>query len=279
MGNVMEKDTDKGQQYMTQERPKEPKKPAVPTDDEIQKKIIENQEYIDSQIVKKDGKTIYYFTQERNLSNNKANAQYYRIILGTTAKGYCAVQDFYSNGNKKREPFIITVAEDCSSLKGFSTDELFKTKITYHDDGDMGVIIYNQQEKFYIFLSKDHHIYQINEIDVAQQKRIEHYIDNKEYIFGNEMPNSIIYSFSNKQIQDIYMFGIDGKKDYTSHHDFNNKRLLVWESQNNEQTNLAEIRKYDEQDFANLQNKVQKQVYRVIEDYTKLYQTQQQNNF
>ena len=75
------------------------------------------------------------------------------------------------------------------------------------------------------------------------------------------------------------MFGIDGKEDYISHHDFNNKRLLVWESQNNEQTNLAEIRKYDEQDFANLQNKVQKQVYRVIEDYTKLYQTQQQNNF
>ncbi|MBQ5429561.1 MAG: hypothetical protein IIU35_04100, partial [Neisseriaceae bacterium] len=56
--NVLAKIAGKDYQYIHQERPQEPQKHVVLTNEEIQSKIIENQEFIKSKIVKEDGKTI-----------------------------------------------------------------------------------------------------------------------------------------------------------------------------------------------------------------------------
>ncbi|MBQ1837122.1 MAG: hypothetical protein II131_01015, partial [Neisseriaceae bacterium] len=86
--NVLAKISGKDYQYIHQERPQEPQKPAILTNEEIQAKIIENQEFIKSKIVKEDGKTVYYFIKEKNkdgninyhLTDDKNKATEYRVI-------------------------------------------------------------------------------------------------------------------------------------------------------------------------------------------------------
>ena len=83
--------------------PEQPPAPNFLIDEEIKNKIAENQEYINSKIVKKDGETIYYFQEEKQkddktiytLTDDKNQAKYYRVVLGKTAENYCVVQDLY----------------------------------------------------------------------------------------------------------------------------------------------------------------------------------------
>lgn len=101
-----------------------PQPPEFPTNAEIQAKIAENLAYINSKIVEKDSKTTYYFVKKKDkdgknffpLTNDKSVADYYRVVLGKTANGYCAVQDFHANGNKQFEPFIERDINYCNSF-------------------------------------------------------------------------------------------------------------------------------------------------------------------
>ena len=104
--------------------PVAPQAPEFPTEAEIQAKIAENLAYINSKIVEKDGKTTYYFVTQKDkdgkniypLTDDKNKADYYRVILGKTKEGFCAVQDYNANGNKQIEPFIERDIEFCNRL-------------------------------------------------------------------------------------------------------------------------------------------------------------------
>lgn len=84
----------------------------------MEEKIEENKKYIEAQIVKKDGKTIYFFDKKNKenkhpKTNEKVADGYYRVILGTTAEDNCVIQDFYANNDKKQCEPIIVAKEDC----------------------------------------------------------------------------------------------------------------------------------------------------------------------
>lgn len=277
--NVLAKISGKDYQYIHQERPQEPQKPAILTNEEIQAKIIENQEFIKSKIVKEDGKTVYYFIKEKDkdgninyhLTDDKNKATDYRVILGTTIEGFCAVQDFYANGQKRKEPLIITEKNDCQSL-GRKFNELYLTKIFYNKNGNIGLLEFNEQEKFYQFLynndKNNNKVFLISEIDMKQSKLTdfaEHPDDN---------PKIGVFVFDeNKQVKDIYAFLKDG---IISHYDLNSRKMIVWEKESNDYPKtLAAIKEMDEEVFSGVSSGAYRQTKR-IKNFAKLYQIKQQ---
>ena len=124
--NIQQKMAGKDGRAITLPPPVAPQPPEFPTEAEIQAKIAENLAYINSKIVEKDGKTTYYFAKQKDkdgkntypLTDDKNKADYYRVILGKTADGYCAVQDFYANGKKQMEPFIEQDINYCNRFDG-----------------------------------------------------------------------------------------------------------------------------------------------------------------
>ena len=104
-------------QSKTQEPPPMPKFPSL---DLLQQEIDSNQQYIKSQIVQKDGKTKYFFKQDKSRVKQKVAGGYYRIVLGKTAAGDCAVQDFYADTDQKRSEPLIVAKENCNKF-GFDT--------------------------------------------------------------------------------------------------------------------------------------------------------------
>ena len=119
-----------------------PQAPEFPRDAEIQAKIAENLAYINSKIVEKDGKTTYYFVKKKDkdgktanhLTNDKNIADYYRVILGTTADGYCAVQDLHANGNKQMEPFIERDIHYCNSFDDSKKPKDYLIDLRYNQE-------------------------------------------------------------------------------------------------------------------------------------------------
>ena len=122
--NIQQKMAGKDGRAIILPPPVAPQAPEFPTNAEIQAKIAENLAYINSKIVEKDSKTTYYFVKKKDkdgkniysLTDDKNKADYYRVILGKTKEGYCAVQDFYANGNKQFEPFIERDINYCNSF-------------------------------------------------------------------------------------------------------------------------------------------------------------------
>ena len=274
--NVLAKISGKDYQYINQERPQEPQKPVILTNEEIQEKIIENQEFIKSKIVKEDGKTVYYFIKEKDkdgninyhLTDDKNKATDYRVILGTTIEGFCAVQDFYANGQKRKEPLIITEKNDCQSL-GRKFNELYLTNIYYDEnDGNIGFVEFNEQEKFYQFLYEKDKVFLISEIDMKQSKHIyfyEHTDDNIKY--------TVSIFDEDKQVKDIYAFLKDG---IISHYDLNSRKMIVWEKESNDYPKtLAAIKEMDEEVFNDISSETYHQTKR-IKNFAKLYQIKQQ---
>lgn len=257
--------------------PQEPQKPVVLTNEEIQSKIIENQEFIKSKIVKEDGKTIYYFIQEKNkddnityhLTDDKNKATEYRVILGTTIEGFCAVQDFYANGQKRQEPFIITEKNDCQSL-GRKFNELYLTKIFYNDNGNIGLVQFNEKEKFYEFLydKNSKQIFQISELDIKQYKTT----------YFNELPDDEVkyvvhISDENKQVKEVYILSKEG---VVSYFDLNSKNMIVWEKESDDYPKtLAAIKEMDNEVFSGVSSAAYNAEKR-MKNYEKLYQIQQQ---
>ena len=275
--NVMAKMEGKDLQYINQERPQEPQKPAILTNEEIQSKIVENQQFIKNKIVKEDGKTVYYFIKEKNkngetiyhLTDDKNKATDYRVLLGTTIEGYCAVQDFYANGQKRKEPFIITEENDCQSLDR-KFNELYLTYIFYNDNGNIGLVEFNEKEKFYQFLydKNNKQVFLIAEIDIKQYKSTQFYEHPDD-----EMKYMVYIYNENKQVKDIYFLS---KKSSISYFDLNNKKMIVWEKESNDYPKtLAAIKEMDEEMFSKMSSGAYHQMKR-IENFAKLYQIQQQ---
>ena len=94
------------------------KPPSELSNEEIDKNV----QYVTTQVLEKSNKIIFFAKEEqtdgeRHLVENKENSEYYRSILGYTADGNCAIQDFYSeNDHKQIEPMIVKKGE-CESWK------------------------------------------------------------------------------------------------------------------------------------------------------------------
>ena len=168
----------KGSQWraVIQTPPIAPQPPEFPRDAEIQAKIAENLAYINSKIVEKDGKTTYYFVKKKDkdgkytypLTYDKSVADYYRVILGKTADGYCAVQDFHANGNKQMEPFIEQDINYCNSFLESKKPKDYLIDLRYN----------NKEEKISSFTYWN----------IKDKKRFSFYYDNngnkyKEFIY------------------------------------------------------------------------------------------------
>lgn len=140
--------------------PETPKMEVLfPTEEELANKIAENKQYINNKITQKDGKTIHYFT--RNDKNeyyleDKTKAKFYRVVLGKTAENHCAVQDFYINGKKYTEEYIVldtNCAKDIkkSRMYNINTNFLmrnFSTFVQYTENGNVfNVLILNRQNR------------------------------------------------------------------------------------------------------------------------------------
>ncbi|MBR1819107.1 MAG: hypothetical protein IJ780_03130, partial [Neisseriaceae bacterium] len=94
------------------------KPPSELSNEEIDKNV----QNITTQVVEKSNKIIFFAKEEqqdgeRNLVENKENSEYYRSILGYTADGNCAIQDFYSENDKKQIEPMIVKKDECESWK------------------------------------------------------------------------------------------------------------------------------------------------------------------
>ena len=110
----------------TQQTPM-PQMPELPPLVVEQKEIESNQEYIQSQIVEKDGKIMYFFdkTNEENKHprvSEKVAGGFYRIVLGKTTAGHCAVQDFYVDTDQKQCEPLIVAQKDCDNFDDVGYD-------------------------------------------------------------------------------------------------------------------------------------------------------------
>ena len=109
------------------------KPPSELSNEEIDKNV----QNVTTQVVEKSNKIIFFAKEEqqdgeRNLVENKENSEYYRTILGTTQDGNCAIQDFYSENDKKQiEPMIVKKGE-CESWKAQPFDGM---AVWYDKDG------------------------------------------------------------------------------------------------------------------------------------------------
>ena len=89
---------------------------VIPSAKEVaQKEIESNRKYVESQIVKKDGKTTYFYDKEFNRVKRKTADGFYRVVLGKTADGNCVIQDFYAKTNKKQSEPAIYAQGNCDS--------------------------------------------------------------------------------------------------------------------------------------------------------------------
>lgn len=207
--------------------PEKPTIPNFPTDEEVQNKIKENQEYINRKIVKKDGKTIYYFQEAKQkndktiytLTDDKNQAKYYRVILGKTAENYCAVQDFYANGEKRREQYII-MDTDCTQFSNSLTTNPIRDYLT--------LVWYRPQEKIqYVDIvdiqNKTRNIYTYSDKEKNTSPSIisDDFNLNKRQFFwfdmNNENPDIYIFIFNEQQLIE--------KTTIYSRPDFNNYTL------------------------------------------------------
>ena len=110
----------------TQQTPMPPI-PKLPSLALSQQEIDSNRQYIQSQIVQKDGKTKYFFDKENKDGKNpqvskKVAGGFYRIVLGKTATGDCAVQDFYADTNQKQSEPLIVAKKNCNNFNTWGYD-------------------------------------------------------------------------------------------------------------------------------------------------------------
>ena len=191
--------------------PEQPPAPNFLIDEEIKNKIAENQEYINSKIVKKDGETVYYFQEEKQkddktiytLTDDKNQAKYYRVVLGKTAENYCVVQDFYTNGEKRREPYII-VDTDCTQFSDKDNTYInqirdYLTLVSYRPQEKIkSITLVNHQNKtvtsyFYSSSNEKNSLMVHNDFNANKMQMF--FFNNKK-----EIQNTNIFSFNDKQM-------------------------------------------------------------------------------
>ncbi|MBR5674991.1 MAG: hypothetical protein IKX14_00940, partial [Neisseriaceae bacterium] len=215
--NIQQKMAGKDGRAIILPPPVAPQPPEFPKDAEIQAKIAENLAYINSKIVEKDGKTTYYFATQKDkddkntypLTDDKNKADYYRVILGKTADGYCAVQDFHANGNKQMEPFI---EQDINYCNRFGSDKPhdYLTDLRYNKEQKIISVSYFDitNKQFFSFGYDENgnkdgvYIY-----DLSDTPKITEFYFNQKDQDGKVSSNIKIVEFSEDKIVKFTEFG------------------------------------------------------------------------
>lgn len=227
-----------------------PQPPEFPTEAEIQAKIAENLAYINSKIVEKDGKTTYYFVAKKDkdgkniypLTHDRSVADYYRVILGKTADGYCAVQDFHANGNKQMEPFIERDINYCNSFLESEKEKDSLIELYYNKEQKIKSLTYwNVKNKKMFSFGYDKHgnkdgvyIY-----DLSDTPKL------TEFHFNSEDQSAIrVFEFDEEQLvkSNVFLYKkINFKKiENITQYNFlaEEKKEFVWKEEDNENVAL-----------------------------------------
>ena len=251
--NIQQKMAGKDGRAIILPPPVAPQPPEFPKDAEIQAKIAENLAYINSKIVEKDGKTTYYFVEQKDidgkniypLTDDKNKADYYRVILGKTKEGYCAVQDFYANGNKQMEPFIEPDINYCNRFDGGNKPNDSLITVYYDTKGKIRdfVLFDVQAKKRFVFRYDENgkktlvRIFDISE--PSNKKLTEFYFNEKgrpdKYkssisiieFNGEEIVKSISFFYLNTHLKDIEYIG-------QYDHIAQDKKQIMWLPQEDE---------------------------------------------
>lgn len=75
---------------------------------------------------------VAYFDSEGKPSSTAVQDGYYRVNLGKTAQGLTVLQDFYANGTKQTNPFILTAGGDAQE---FTDTQIDGRLITWYPNG------------------------------------------------------------------------------------------------------------------------------------------------
>lgn len=229
--NIQQKMAGKDGRAIILPPPVAPQPPEFPRDAEIQAKIAENLAYINSKIVEKDGKTTYYFAKQKDqdgkytypLTDDKSKADYYRVILGKTVEGFCAVQDFHANGNKETEPFIVQDINYCNRFDGSTQKPNDRLITVYYDTkGKMrnfDFFVFDAQAKKHFVFGYDENsgksLVRIFDISEPSNKKITEFDFNRKEsdryksaisIFefnGKEMVKNIAFFYLGTHFKDI----------------------------------------------------------------------------
>ena len=230
-----------------------PQPPEFPTEAEIQAKVAENLAYINSKIVEKDGKTTYYFVKKKDkdgkntypLTYDKSVADYYRVILGKTADGYCAVQDFHANGNKQFELFIERDINYCNSFLNSEKEKDSLIELFYNKEEKISSLTYwNVKDKkmFSFAYDKNGNKDSVYIYDLSDTPKLTEFYFNSE----DEKTKSYItiFEFDEKNLikfTGFYYLNSNLKNiDQIVQHDFfaNDKKHIWWHPQSD--GNLAQ---------------------------------------
>lgn len=238
--NIQQKMAGKDGRAIILPPPVAPQPPEFPRDTEIQAKIAENLAYINSKIVEKDGKTTYYFVEQKDkdgkntypLTDDKSKADYYRVILGKTADGYCAVHDFYANGNKQKEPFI---EQDINYCNRFDSDKPQDSLIAVYYDKEQKITGFyhfdTTNKQLFSFSYDNGNKDSVDIYDLSDNSKLTEFHFNKKSGYksaisiiefnGEEIVKNISFSYLNTHLKDIRLI-----EQYD--HIAQNKKQIMW---------------------------------------------------
>ena len=237
---------------ITQTPPQIPEIIDFPTDAEIQNKISENLQYIHNTISEKDGQTTYYFYRQKDectpypyrQTDDKNQAEIKRIILGTTIEGYCAIQDYYINGEKNSEPFIERDTQFCSV---YDYSRITDSLITVHYDERQNITQFSytdiENKENYRFVYHNGKKLLLLKYNIAQSPL---YTKTEMFFSHDKVPNHStlttidITNFNQKKIIKSTQFYYDKKTipAYIQQVDYIHHTITVWENPHNDTATL-----------------------------------------
>ena len=138
MQKIKEKQVENAIKKLPKHNEPMPEYPQIKSPSELSNEQIDkNVQYVTTQVVEKSNKIIFFAKEEqadgeRHLVENKENSEYYRSILGYTADGNCAIQDFYSENDQKQIEPVIVKKSECDSWKSQPFDGM---AVWYDKDG------------------------------------------------------------------------------------------------------------------------------------------------
>lgn len=209
------------------------KPPSELSNEEIDKNV----QYVTTQVVEKSNKIIFFAKEEqtdgeRHLVENKENSEYYRSILGYTADGNCAIQDFYSeNDHKQIEPMIVKKGE-CDSWKAqpFDGMAVWYDKNGTVDSKSNGVIWFKQGEPTMAWREDDKGLISVA-TDIRPNVRKTAFV-NKEQPANGERPYAVECELNEKEnkIENFILFTKNNMVEKVSFNDnkIDPSRLLTW---------------------------------------------------
>lgn len=216
-----------------------PEYPQIKPPSELSNEQIDkNVQFVTTQIVHHENRIIYYSKVEkadgdREVIENKADSEYYRTILGTTQDGNCAIQDFYSENDKKQIEPMIVKKDECESWKAQPFDGM---AVWYDKNGKVelqtgGVIWLKHGEPVAVLSEKADQGLSYIEFNVRPNVRHTVFVSTKTPNQG-ERPHAIECELNEKEnkIEKFILFTKNNMVEKVSFNDnkIDPNRLIAW---------------------------------------------------